>query len=98
MHTYPHLLLTLNITVTITTTLKLYRQMESLFTLLHVLMAIVNFSRANQTICRLYEEPAYPHLWKDGDIIVGAIFPFYSNWEITDLSYSVMPPPVKCTR
>ncbi|XP_027017453.2 extracellular calcium-sensing receptor-like [Tachysurus fulvidraco] len=71
--------------------------MESLFTLLHVLMAIINFSRANETICSLYGERAYPHLWKDGDIIVGAIFPFYSNWEISDLSYSVMPPPVKCT-
>ncbi|XP_058244170.1 extracellular calcium-sensing receptor-like [Hemibagrus wyckioides] len=71
--------------------------MEPLFTLLHVLIAVFNFSRANETICSLYGEPAYPHLWKDGDIIVGAIFPFYSNWEISDLSYSVMPPPVKCT-
>ncbi|XP_053356918.1 extracellular calcium-sensing receptor-like [Clarias gariepinus] len=35
-------------------------------------------------------------LWNDGDIIVGGIFPLHSHWEIIDLSYSVVPPPVKC--
>uniref|UniRef100_A0AAY5EAM5 G-protein coupled receptors family 3 profile domain-containing protein n=1 Tax=Electrophorus electricus TaxID=8005 RepID=A0AAY5EAM5_ELEEL len=36
-----------------------------------------------------------PHL-QIGDIIVGGIFPFHSSWEITDLSYLVKPPPLKC--
>ncbi|XP_062861026.1 extracellular calcium-sensing receptor-like [Trichomycterus rosablanca] len=70
--------------------------MESIFTLLHVVMAIINFSKANETICSLQGEPAYPQLWKNGDIIVGAIFPFHSGWEFTDTSYSIVPPPLKC--
>ncbi|XP_062861027.1 extracellular calcium-sensing receptor-like [Trichomycterus rosablanca] len=70
--------------------------MESFFTLLHVVIAIINISRANETTCVLRGEPTYPHLWKDGDIIVGAIFPFHSTWESTDLSYLAMPQPMKC--
>ncbi|XP_053479638.1 extracellular calcium-sensing receptor-like [Ictalurus furcatus] len=67
-----------------------------LFTLLHMVMAIINFSGGNGTTCILQGEPAYPQIWKDGDIIVGAAFPFHSNWEITDLSYLVMPQQMKC--
>ncbi|XP_076853596.1 extracellular calcium-sensing receptor-like [Brachyhypopomus gauderio] len=70
--------------------------MESAFVLLHVVMAIINFSRGNGTACTLHGESAYPHLSKDGDIIVGGIFPFHSSWEITDSSYLVKPPPLKC--
>uniref|UniRef100_A0AAR2K9R2 G-protein coupled receptors family 3 profile domain-containing protein n=1 Tax=Pygocentrus nattereri TaxID=42514 RepID=A0AAR2K9R2_PYGNA len=53
--------------------------MESIFTLLHVVMAIINFSRTNGTFCSLQGEPAYPQLFKDGDITVGGIFPFHRN-------------------
>ncbi|KAF7698811.1 hypothetical protein HF521_003553 [Silurus meridionalis] len=59
-------------------------------------MAIINFSRANKTTCILRGEPEYPHIWKNGDIIVGAIFPFHSSWEITESSYSSRPPSMKC--
>ncbi|XP_036441654.1 extracellular calcium-sensing receptor-like [Colossoma macropomum] len=69
--------------------------MESLFTLLQVLMAIISFSGANET-CSLQGEIEYPQLSKDGDIIVGGIFPFHNNWEITDLSYVAKPHPLKC--
>lgn len=72
--------------------------MESVFTLLHVVMAIVNFSSANGTACSLQGEPAYPQIQKDGDIIVGGAFPFHSVWEIVDLSFMAMPPPMKCMR
>ncbi|XP_058244115.1 extracellular calcium-sensing receptor-like [Hemibagrus wyckioides] len=67
-----------------------------LFTLLHMVMAIINFSRGNGTTCLLQGEPTYPQIWKDGDIIVGAAFPFHSNWEISDMSYLVMPQQMKC--
>ncbi|XP_047009567.1 extracellular calcium-sensing receptor-like [Ictalurus punctatus] len=70
--------------------------MESIFTLLHVVMAIINFSRANMTTCTLHGESVYPHIWKNGDIIVGAVFPFHSSWEITDSSYSARPSTMKC--
>uniref|UniRef100_A0A3B4CIR2 G-protein coupled receptors family 3 profile domain-containing protein n=1 Tax=Pygocentrus nattereri TaxID=42514 RepID=A0A3B4CIR2_PYGNA len=69
--------------------------MESLFTLLQVVMTIVNFSRANET-CSLQGESADPQLSKDGHIIIGGIFPFHSNWEISDLSFTVKPNPPKC--
>ncbi|KAL7870282.1 hypothetical protein SRHO_G00077790, partial [Serrasalmus rhombeus] len=58
-------------------------------------MTIVNFSRANET-CSLQGESADPQLSKDGHIIIGGIFPFHSNWEISDLSYTVKPNPPKC--
>ncbi|XP_072550732.1 extracellular calcium-sensing receptor-like [Salminus brasiliensis] len=70
--------------------------MEQIFTLLHVLMAIVMFPRTYGTFCSLQGELVYPQLMKDGDIIVGGILAFHKKWEITDLSYSVRPPPVKC--
>ncbi|XP_076853598.1 extracellular calcium-sensing receptor-like [Brachyhypopomus gauderio] len=70
--------------------------MEPVFTLLHVIMAIINFSSANGTACTLQGESAYPALSKDGDIIVGGIFSFHSSLDITDLSYVVKPPSVKC--
>lgn len=72
--------------------------MESVFTLLHVVMAIINFSHANGPDCSLQGESAYPQIWKDGDIIVGGAFPFHSIWETIDLSFVVMPPPMKCIR
>ncbi|XP_017564470.1 extracellular calcium-sensing receptor-like [Pygocentrus nattereri] len=70
--------------------------MESIFALLHVVMAIINFSSTNGTLCSLRGEPVYPQLSKEGDIIFGGIFPFHSRWEITDLSYMIKPPSVKC--
>ncbi|XP_058242934.1 extracellular calcium-sensing receptor-like [Hemibagrus wyckioides] len=70
--------------------------MESIFILLHMVMAIINFTKGNGTTCILQGEPAYPQLWKDGDIIVGGLFPFHSNWEMTDLTYVVMPQTMKC--
>ncbi|XP_053534297.1 extracellular calcium-sensing receptor-like [Ictalurus punctatus] len=69
--------------------------MESIFIIFHVAMAIINSYTAQET-CSLRGEPVYPQLWKNGDILVGAIFPFHFKWEITDLSYLVTPP-VKCT-
>uniref|UniRef100_A0A4W4GMB3 G-protein coupled receptors family 3 profile domain-containing protein n=1 Tax=Electrophorus electricus TaxID=8005 RepID=A0A4W4GMB3_ELEEL len=70
--------------------------MEPVFALLHLVMAIINFSKTNGTACTLQGESVYPQLSKDGDIIIGGIFPFHSSWEIKDLSYLVIPPPTKC--
>ncbi|XP_026783331.2 extracellular calcium-sensing receptor-like [Pangasianodon hypophthalmus] len=65
--------------------------MESIFTLLHIVIAIINSSSAQETTCSLHGDPAYPQLLKDGDFIVGGIFPFHKKWEIIDSSYSVVP-------
>uniref|UniRef100_A0A8B9J3U3 G-protein coupled receptors family 3 profile domain-containing protein n=1 Tax=Astyanax mexicanus TaxID=7994 RepID=A0A8B9J3U3_ASTMX len=69
--------------------------MELLFILLNVVMATINFSGTNAT-CSLQGESAFPRLSKDGDIIVGGIFPLHSRWEMPDLSYVVKPLPMKC--
>ncbi|GAA6103070.1 extracellular calcium-sensing receptor-like [Tachysurus ichikawai] len=70
--------------------------MEPVFTFLPMVIAIIHFSTAKERVCSLQGEPVYPQLWKNGDIIVGGIFPFHSSWEIRDLSYVSMPPPLKC--
>uniref|UniRef100_A0AAR2IQW3 G-protein coupled receptors family 3 profile domain-containing protein n=1 Tax=Pygocentrus nattereri TaxID=42514 RepID=A0AAR2IQW3_PYGNA len=51
----------------------------------------------NGTVCSLQGEPVYPLLSKDGDIIIGGIFPFHRTWEITEASYMVKPSPLNCT-
>ncbi|XP_036441541.1 extracellular calcium-sensing receptor-like [Colossoma macropomum] len=70
--------------------------MESIFSLLHVVMVIINFLRINGTFCSLQGEPVYPQLSKDGDIIVGGILPFHRSWEITNMSYVIKPSPLNC--
>lgn len=72
--------------------------MEPIFALLHVVMTVIIFSRANEGACRLQGDPVDPQLCKDGDIIVGGIFPFHSSWDIKELSYMSIPPPLKCMR
>jgi len=72
--------------------------MESLVALLQMVIAIMTFSKANETVCTLQGEPVYPELWKDGDIIVGGVFSFHSSWEVMKLAYSGTPPPLKCIR
>ncbi|KAA0714821.1 Vomeronasal type-2 receptor 1 [Triplophysa tibetana] len=63
-----------------------------------MVMAIMTFSKANETVCHLRGQPSYPQLWKDGDIIVGGVFSFHSSWEVRQLTYSITPPPLKCIR
>ncbi|XP_065138720.1 extracellular calcium-sensing receptor [Paramisgurnus dabryanus] len=70
--------------------------MEPLVALLHMVMAIMTFSKANETVCHLRGEPAYPQLWKDGDIVLGGVFSFHSSWEVRQLAYTVTPPPLEC--
>ncbi|XP_066540901.1 extracellular calcium-sensing receptor-like [Hoplias malabaricus] len=70
--------------------------MEPVFILLHVVMAIISVSKTNGTYCSLQGEPVYPQLSKDGDVIIGGIFPFHSIWEITEASYMVKPSPLNC--
>ncbi|XP_066541476.1 extracellular calcium-sensing receptor-like [Hoplias malabaricus] len=69
--------------------------MESIFSLLRVLIAIINLSGADET-CSLHGESVYPQLLKDGDIMVGGIFPFHSTWESPEMSFLFKPHPLKC--
>ncbi|XP_030650326.1 extracellular calcium-sensing receptor-like [Chanos chanos] len=69
--------------------------MEPVLALFHLIIA-VTFSKANETLCRLQGEPAYPLLWKDGDIIIGGIFSFHTGWDDGNPSYSSLPPQLQC--
>uniref|UniRef100_A0A4W4DPD5 G-protein coupled receptors family 3 profile domain-containing protein n=1 Tax=Electrophorus electricus TaxID=8005 RepID=A0A4W4DPD5_ELEEL len=62
--------------------------MEPTFALLHVVMVIISFSKSNGTACTLQGESVYPHLSKDGDIIVGGMFSFHSIFLTLNLQYS----------
>lgn len=48
--------------------------------------------------CKLRGIPFYPLLQKDGDITLGGIFSFHSNWKNNKNSYSEAPTPLQCTR
>ncbi|XP_060780409.1 extracellular calcium-sensing receptor-like [Neoarius graeffei] len=63
--------------------------------LLHILMTLINFYTAQENSCSVLGEPDYPQLWKDGDILVGGIFPFH-KWQMMDSSYLAMPASIKC--
>ncbi|XP_076139224.1 extracellular calcium-sensing receptor-like [Alosa pseudoharengus] len=47
--------------------------------------------------CKLRGNPFYPLLQKDGDIIIGGIFSFHSNYKNNKYSYTEAPPPLQCT-
>ncbi|XP_064159319.1 extracellular calcium-sensing receptor-like [Anguilla rostrata] len=66
-----------------------------LATLLMLLVAAL--AGANDPLCKLLGKPEYPHLSKDGDIIIGAIFSFHSSWIDRNLSYTNAPQPLQCT-
>uniref|UniRef100_A0AAR2KGA9 G-protein coupled receptors family 3 profile domain-containing protein n=1 Tax=Pygocentrus nattereri TaxID=42514 RepID=A0AAR2KGA9_PYGNA len=59
--------------------------MEYFFTILQVIIAMINLTVTNE-ICSLQGEYVYPTLSKEGDIIIGGIFPFHNSWEISELS------------
>ncbi|KAL7870278.1 hypothetical protein SRHO_G00077750 [Serrasalmus rhombeus] len=59
-------------------------------------MAIISLSSTNGTLCTLQGETEQQKLFKDGDIIIGGIFPFHRGWENTDVSYIVKPSPMNC--
>ncbi|XP_017564439.1 extracellular calcium-sensing receptor-like [Pygocentrus nattereri] len=69
--------------------------MEYFFTILQVIIAMINLTVTNE-ICSLQGEYVYPTLSKEGDIIIGGIFPFHNSWEISELVYLVKPQPPEC--
>uniref|UniRef100_A0A8C4ZJ94 G-protein coupled receptors family 3 profile domain-containing protein n=1 Tax=Gadus morhua TaxID=8049 RepID=A0A8C4ZJ94_GADMO len=45
----------------------------------------------------LMGEPEEPQLFKTGDVILGGIFSFQSNWKTVELTYAHRPLPLQCT-
>uniref|UniRef100_A0A7N6F5R4 G-protein coupled receptors family 3 profile domain-containing protein n=2 Tax=Anabas testudineus TaxID=64144 RepID=A0A7N6F5R4_ANATE len=69
--------------------------MEPGWTLLHLLL-VASFSQAEEPVCRRRGDPEDPRLSKDGDIILGGIFSFHSNWKDRENTYTHKPLPLEC--
>ncbi|XP_026783485.1 extracellular calcium-sensing receptor-like [Pangasianodon hypophthalmus] len=48
--------------------------------------------------CRILENPAYPLLAKDGDVIIGAVFSIHDGTQMQSLPYTEKPHPLICIR
>uniref|UniRef100_A0A7N6A4X4 G-protein coupled receptors family 3 profile domain-containing protein n=1 Tax=Anabas testudineus TaxID=64144 RepID=A0A7N6A4X4_ANATE len=59
-------------------------------------MPLTSFSQAEEPVCRRRGDPEDPRLSKDGDIILGGIFSFHSNWKDRENTYTHKPLPLEC--
>lgn len=48
--------------------------------------------------CNIMENPAYPLLSKDGNVIIGAVFSIHDGTELQSLAYTEKPKPLTCIR
>uniref|UniRef100_A0A8C5C9P6 G-protein coupled receptors family 3 profile domain-containing protein n=1 Tax=Gadus morhua TaxID=8049 RepID=A0A8C5C9P6_GADMO len=51
------------------------------------LLLVASFSKSEEQVCSLMGEPEEPQLFKTGDVILGGIFSFQSNWKTVDLNF-----------
>ncbi|CAL8374041.1 unnamed protein product [Gadus morhua 'NCC'] len=61
------------------------------------LLLVASFSKSEEQVCSLMGEPEEPQLFKTGDIILGGIFSFHSNWKTVEPTYERRPLPLQCT-
>lgn len=62
------------------------------------LMLVATFSHAEEHECRQRGEAENPQLVKEGDIMLGGLFSFHTNWKERQDSYTQKPQPLQCTR
>ncbi|XP_053090987.1 extracellular calcium-sensing receptor-like [Pangasianodon hypophthalmus] len=55
-------------------------------------------SMANGENCQILENPAYPLLSNDGDVIIGAVFSIHDGTQMQSLPYTEKPQPLICIR
>uniref|UniRef100_A0A3Q1J310 G-protein coupled receptors family 3 profile domain-containing protein n=1 Tax=Anabas testudineus TaxID=64144 RepID=A0A3Q1J310_ANATE len=60
------------------------------------LLLVASFSQAEEPVCWRRGDPENPQLSKDGDIILGGIFSFHSNWKDKEDTYTNKPLPLEC--
>uniref|UniRef100_A0A8C5FM75 G-protein coupled receptors family 3 profile domain-containing protein n=1 Tax=Gadus morhua TaxID=8049 RepID=A0A8C5FM75_GADMO len=63
----------------------------------YTLLLVASFSKSEEQVCSLMGEPEEPQLFKTGDVILGGIFSFQSNWKTVELTYAHRPLPLQCT-
>lgn len=62
------------------------------------LLLVSSFSQAEEQVCQLKGDPENPHLFKDGDIILGGMFAFHGSWKDRKDTYTSKPPSLECAR
>lgn len=70
---------------------------EQGWALLHLLL-VASFTHAKDQVCRQREDHENPQLDKDGDIVLGGLFSFHTNWKERENAYIEKPLPLQCTR
>nr|XP_043876063.1 extracellular calcium-sensing receptor-like isoform X8 [Solea senegalensis] len=76
--------------------MSIQRWPEQGWTLLQLLL-MASFSQAEELLCRQRGDPENPQLLMDGDIMLGGIFSFHSNWKNRRENYTQRPSPLECT-
>lgn len=58
----------------------------------------LSLSLAKGEYCHILENPEYPLLSKDGDVLIGAIFSIHDATQVESLQYTEKPQPLICIR
>ncbi|XP_028275069.1 extracellular calcium-sensing receptor-like [Parambassis ranga] len=69
---------------------------EQGWALLQLLM-VMTLSHAEEPVCSQRGDHENPQLFKDGDIIMGGVFPFHGSWKNRQDTYMQKPLPLQCT-
>uniref|UniRef100_A0A8C4S2G1 Extracellular calcium-sensing receptor-like n=1 Tax=Erpetoichthys calabaricus TaxID=27687 RepID=A0A8C4S2G1_ERPCA len=64
--------------------------------LLLKLVLLPLLTKTEDTVCTLRDYPEVPVFSKDGDIIIGGLFSFYSTFTTKKPNFTIMPEPPKC--
>lgn len=62
------------------------------------LVLLLPLSMTRGENCHILENPTYPLLSKDGDLIIGAVFSIHSGTQVQSLQYTEKPQPLICIR
>ncbi|XP_014832893.1 PREDICTED: extracellular calcium-sensing receptor-like [Poecilia mexicana] len=69
---------------------------EQGWALLHLLL-VATFTQAEEQVCTQRGDPENPQLVKNGDIMLGGLFSFHTNWRERENTYMEKPLPLQCT-
>lgn len=59
-------------------------------------LLLIFFSHAEESVCRKRGDPDNPQLSKEGDIMLGAVYPFHTSWKDRKETYMQKPLPLEC--
>ncbi|XP_035984797.1 extracellular calcium-sensing receptor-like isoform X1 [Fundulus heteroclitus] len=69
---------------------------EQGWALLHLFL-VASFTQADEQVCTQRGDTENPQLVKDGDILLGGLFSFHTNWRERQNTYMEKPVPLQCT-